>query len=581
MITKHPASHEGYRCLAQCSLEPKIRMLALAQALNLNPALLPQTIEDLQQSLECSFGPTITEPEWDQIPLELDAHLTKPWPDALYGQEAEGLHRILWLNRTPPRETIKFLGYELPRNFSWVYPLRIAGMSTPRNEEDVDCLERMGVTDLLSLNKEGPLPRQWFKLKRIKHHQVLLENYAAPTCAEMDVIWERVSAGGVWVVHCGGGGGRAGTVLACLMTMLGRGDGEKRWNDKDEKKPSQDDQGMSNRSLLALLFEIQSSFPYSPYTREESFSLLSDFYPNKTPFLPSRYSTGLQESLRVLCPLLVLIEDTFPLLARLFEDPFPLPALPFNIPVPFHLFYSTIPVPFPLLYSTIHVRPPLFYSEIHSPFPLSYPKYLPPSLFSIPKSMSPSRSSIPRSLPPSRSSIRRKVSAPFSLCSRGRSLLSSPFSILVVIPWRPKKPRLTCRWSRSRRPPSVKHACSRFRRSDSTPPPGSSQIPRIRRPSRLCLEVGIPSVENTISPSSDYRTFLSAPQGLFSRAVYRPKPDQNRGRYGRFQRQNVSPLPPLLYPSALLMYSPSFSSPLLSIFHDRFTLAPGCLLWLC
>jgi len=240
-------------------------MLASAQALNLNPSLLEQTIKDLRKPLECSFGPTITESEWDQIPLELDAHLTKPWPDALYGQEAEDLHRVLWLNRTPPRETIKFLGYELPRNFSWVYPLRIAGMSTPRNEEDVNCLERMGVTDLLSLNKEGPLPRQWFKLKRIKHHQILLENYAAPTCAEMDVIWERVSAGGVWVIHCGGGVGRAGTVLACLMTMLGRGDGDKRWEDGDGKKAVQEDQGVSPVPF-SLFFPLESACSILPFS---------------------------------------------------------------------------------------------------------------------------------------------------------------------------------------------------------------------------------------------------------------------------------------------------------------------------
>lgn len=255
MITKHPQSHKGYHCLAKCSLEPKIRMLASIQALNLNSSLLEQTIKDLQQPLECSFGPTITEHERQQIPLELDAHLTKPWPNALYNQEAEDLHRVLWLNSTPPRETIKFLGYELPRNFSWIYPLRVAGMSTPRNEEDVDCLERMGVTDLLSLNKEGPLPRQWFKLKRIKHHQVMLENYAAPTCAEMDVIWDRVSAGGSWVVHCGGGVGRAGTVIACLMTILGRGQ-DKDWEGDDGKKAKQDDQGMSP-FLLSLHYPIE------------------------------------------------------------------------------------------------------------------------------------------------------------------------------------------------------------------------------------------------------------------------------------------------------------------------------------
>jgi atypical dual specificity phosphatase len=149
-------------------------------------------------------------------------------------QLVETLQQTLWLHTTNPRETIKYVGHELPRNFSWIYPFRIAGMSTPRSEDDIDCLERMGITDLLSLNKEGPLPRHWFELKKIKHHQVMLDNYAAPTCAEMDVIWDRVSAGGTWLVHCGGGVGRAGTVIACLMTMLGYGDRrDTRWENED------------------------------------------------------------------------------------------------------------------------------------------------------------------------------------------------------------------------------------------------------------------------------------------------------------------------------------------------------------
>jgi atypical dual specificity phosphatase len=94
-------------------------------------------------------------------------------------------------------------------------------MSTPRNELDIDTLISMGFTDILSLTLETPLPKEWIHLKRIKQTFIPLKNYMGPTAAEMDIIYDKVMEGGVWLVHCGGGLGRAGTVLACLIAMFG------------------------------------------------------------------------------------------------------------------------------------------------------------------------------------------------------------------------------------------------------------------------------------------------------------------------------------------------------------------------
>jgi len=100
-------------------------------------------------------------------------------------------------------------------------------MSTPRNEEDIDILQRLGVTKVLTLTEEEPLNPSWFEFKRITNLFVPTPNYKPPTIAEMDHIYQLFSddVEGFWLVHCGGGKGRAGTVLACLLAMHGSEDG--------------------------------------------------------------------------------------------------------------------------------------------------------------------------------------------------------------------------------------------------------------------------------------------------------------------------------------------------------------------
>jgi atypical dual specificity phosphatase len=93
-------------------------------------------------------------------------------------------------------------------------------MSTPRNENDIDALVAMGITHVLTLTAETPLDPNWFQYK-LEHVYIPIANYGAPTIEEMDNVYARMQDGGAWLVHCGGGVGRAGTILACVMAMLG------------------------------------------------------------------------------------------------------------------------------------------------------------------------------------------------------------------------------------------------------------------------------------------------------------------------------------------------------------------------
>ena len=140
-----------------------------------------------------------------------------------------------------------YLGrHELPRFFSWVYPARLAGMSTPRNEADIDTLRDMGFTHILSLAEESPLNDDWFAFKLV-HIAIPIRNFRAPTVAEMDVIYDGVRSGGTWLVHCGGGVGRAGTVLACLIAMLG----------KDANDPVEDRPQLDANTAIGILRHVR------------------------------------------------------------------------------------------------------------------------------------------------------------------------------------------------------------------------------------------------------------------------------------------------------------------------------------
>ena len=113
----------------------------------------------------------------------------------------------LWTSPVDSRERLSYLEQDLPRFFSWLYPHRLAGMSTPRTESDIDLLLDIGITTILTLTEEQPLNPQWFLFKSIKNIFIGVKNYDTPTIAEMDIIFDRFQqdTDGRWLIHCGGG----------------------------------------------------------------------------------------------------------------------------------------------------------------------------------------------------------------------------------------------------------------------------------------------------------------------------------------------------------------------------------------
>ncbi|KAJ3260341.1 hypothetical protein HK103_000976 [Boothiomyces macroporosus] len=125
------------------------------------------------------------------------------------------------------RERIIVDGYRMPRFFSWIIPLVLAGMSTPKTKMDIIHLENVGIRRIITLTEEEPLPSEWFTDSRIKNEFWPVANYYPPAIVHVDTFIRLLvqtiysDDRGSVLVHCGGGKGRAGSLLACYLVLFG------------------------------------------------------------------------------------------------------------------------------------------------------------------------------------------------------------------------------------------------------------------------------------------------------------------------------------------------------------------------
>jgi protein-tyrosine phosphatase len=108
-----------------------------------------------------------------------------------------------------------------PPDAYWVDPGRLLAGRYPSSP---DRLAEAGVTLVVDLTEEGELPPYGVPAG-LRAVRVPIADFSCPTPATMgavlDLIDAEVAAGGVVYVHCRGGLGRTGTVVACWLVRHG------------------------------------------------------------------------------------------------------------------------------------------------------------------------------------------------------------------------------------------------------------------------------------------------------------------------------------------------------------------------
>jgi len=114
-------------------------------------------------------------------------------------------------------------------NFGWMIEGELAGSGRPCTKEELVWLKEQGIGAIVSLT-ETSLRRDkmllpWLDELGFEYHHIPIVDHTAPEGSQIDELIEFIKMmqgqKKPILVHCGGGYGRTGTMLACYLVSIG------------------------------------------------------------------------------------------------------------------------------------------------------------------------------------------------------------------------------------------------------------------------------------------------------------------------------------------------------------------------
>jgi atypical dual specificity phosphatase len=124
----------------------------------------------------------------------------------------------------PPTSFHKLWWGLTAKPFTWIVPEQVAACTYPKRVEDLQQLAARGVTLLINLHRR-PHDPDLLQAQGLAERHLPVADFQPPApvqlAAGLAAIEKALAAGGKVAVHCRGGLGRTGTLLACYLIRTG------------------------------------------------------------------------------------------------------------------------------------------------------------------------------------------------------------------------------------------------------------------------------------------------------------------------------------------------------------------------